>query len=108
MNSNSNTGDSAAVSSLNSAAIAGLDLQVLARCFAQLPDPVLVVNNRQRVVFLNPAAEELLGWTIHPHQHSPLLSEVLETDLERDYDSLEQCLQIKKVLKRFLKSIIIH
>lgn len=100
MHSNSNTGDSSAVSPWNTTAIAGMDLQTLARCFAGLPDPVLVANNRRQVVFLNPAAQDFFGCTVDPEQYAPLLTEILETDLERDYGFVEQCLQSKEVLNR--------
>jgi len=100
MHSDSNIGDAPAVSSRNTTAIAGLDLQALTRCFAGLPDPVLVADSRRRVVFLNPAAEALFGRTVHPEQPSLLLTELLETDLETDYCFVEQCLRDKEALNR--------
>ncbi|MFC1812766.1 PAS domain S-box protein [Thermodesulfobacteriota bacterium] len=100
MHSYSNIGDSPAVSSWNTTAIAGLDLQALSRCFAGLPDPVLVTNSRRRVVFLNPAAEDLFGCTVHPEQSFPHWTEIMETDLETDYCFVEQCLRDKEALNR--------
>ena len=100
MHSDSNIGDAPAVSSRNTTAIAGLDLQALTRCFAGLPDPVLVADSRRRVVFLNPAAEALFGRTVHPEQPSLLLTELLQTDLAEDYYFVEQCLRDKKALNR--------
>lgn len=100
MHSDLNIGDSPAVSSWNTTAIAGLDLQALSRCFAGLPDPVLAADSRRRVVFLNPAAQDLFGCTVHPEKYSPLCTEILKTDLETDYCFVEQCLRNKEALNR--------
>jgi len=45
-------------------AITGLDLNYTSRIFATFPDPVMVVNRQGRVVFMNPAAEDLLGFSL--------------------------------------------
>lgn len=46
------------------AAIAGLDLENPSLIFATFPDPAMVVNGQGRVVSLNPAAEDLLGFSL--------------------------------------------
>ncbi len=100
MHSDSNIGDTPAVSSRNTTAIAGLDLQALTRCFAGLPDPVLVADSRRRVVFMNPAAQDLFGCIVHPEKYTPLCTEILQTDIEKDYCFAEQCLRDKETLNR--------
>jgi PAS domain S-box-containing protein len=100
MHSDSNIGDTPAVSSRNTTAIAGLDLQALTRCFAGLPDPVLVADSRRRVVFMNPAAQDLFGCIVHPEKYTPLCTEILQTDIEKDYCFAEQCLRDKEALNR--------
>ncbi len=100
MHSDSNIDDSPAVKSLKKGIISGQDIQAFSRCFAKLPDPVLVVNSQREVVYLNTAAQDLLGCTVHPEQRLPLCREILETDFGKDYCFVDQCLRGKEVLNR--------
>jgi len=55
---------SQATASGDMATITGLDLEYPSPIFAALPDPVITVNRQGRVVFVNPAAEDLLGFSM--------------------------------------------
>ena len=81
-------------------AIAGLDLKYHSRIFATFPDPVMVVNRQGRVVFLNPAAEDLFGCSVSTGEEYPLCSEILETDVKEHPFSHEQWLRGRVSLNR--------
>lgn len=100
MHSDLNIDDSPAVKSATEGIISEQDIQAFSRCFAKLPDPVLVANSRREVVYLNAAAQDLLGCAVHPEQRLPLSREILETDLGKDYCLIDQFLKDKEVLNR--------
>ena len=70
---------------------AELDLKYFSRFFGTLPDPVVMTDSQQRVVFLNHAAEELLGCSVHPDNHCPPWQEILQIDSEKQQRLVEQC-----------------
>jgi PAS domain S-box-containing protein len=82
------------------AANAKLDLQYLAKFFGTLPDPVVVTNSQQRVVFLNQTAEELFGCSVHPDTHCPPWNEILQIDSEKEERLLERCFTGSEPLNR--------
>ena len=81
-------------------AITGLDLKYPSRIFAAFPDPVMVVNRQGRVVFMNPAAEDLFGCSLRAGEEYPLCSEILETDTKEHPLSNEQWLPGRVPLNR--------
>ena len=52
------------IASQHSTGIAEPELKYLKHCFATFPDLVLVSSGQGRVVFLNLAAEDLLGFSL--------------------------------------------
>ena len=81
-------------------AITGLDLKYPSRIFAAFPDPVMVVNRQGRVVFMNPAAEDLFGCSVGAGEEYPLCSEILQTDMKEHPLSAEQWLRGRVPLNR--------
>ena len=81
-------------------AITGLDLKYPSRIFATFPDPVMVVNRQGRVVFMNPAAEDLFGCSVGAGEEYPLCSEILQTDMKEHPLSAEQWLRGRVPLNR--------
>ena len=79
---------------------AELDLQYLSKFFGTLPDPVVVTNSQQRVVYLNPAAQDLLGCSVHPESHCPPWNEILKIDSEKEQRLVEQCFMGSEPLNR--------
>nr|NIQ90371.1 PAS domain-containing protein [Deltaproteobacteria bacterium] len=67
-----------------------LDLEYYARFFGNSPDPVVVTDSHQRVVFLNSAAENLFGCAVHPESHCPPWQEILEIESEEEQRLLER------------------
>jgi PAS domain S-box-containing protein len=84
----------------NITAGAELDLQYLSKFFGTSPDPVLVTNSQQRVVFLNRAAEELFGCSVHADTHCPPWNEILKVDSEKEQRLVEQCFMGSEPLNR--------
>ena len=82
------------------AANAKLDLQYLAKFFGTLPDPVVVTNSQQQVVFLNQTAEELFGCSVHPDTHCPPWNEILQIDSEKEQRLVERCFTGSEPLNR--------
>jgi two-component system NtrC family sensor kinase len=81
-------------------AITGLDLKYSSRIFATFPDPVMVVNRQGRVVFMNPAAEDLFGCSVGAEEEYPLCSEIVVTDMKEHPLSTEQWLRGRLPLNR--------
>jgi len=81
-------------------AITGMDLKYPSRIFATYPDPVMVVNRQGRVVFMNPAAEDLFGCSPRAGEVYPLYSEILQTNMKEHPFSIEQCLRGRGPLNR--------
>jgi PAS domain S-box-containing protein len=79
---------------------AEFDLQYFSRFFDTLPDPVAVTNSQQRVVFLNHAAEELLGCSVHPDNYCPPWHEILQIESEEEQRLVEQCFTGSETLNR--------
>ena len=79
---------------------AELDLKYFSRFFGTLPDPVVMTDSQQRVVFLNHAAEELLGCSVHPDNHCPPWQEILQIDSEKEKRLVEQCFMGSEPLNR--------
>jgi two-component system NtrC family sensor kinase len=100
MSSDSRIDDSPATSSQNMKRLANLDLRCLRGYFDGLPDAVLVANSQQRVVYLNPAAEDLLGCSVHPETHCPPWNEILQIDSENEQCLVEQCFMGNEPLNR--------
>ena len=100
MSSDLRIDDSPAVPSQNGTATAELDIHSLARCFDRSPDPVVVANSQRRVVYLNSAAEDLLGCSVHSEKHCPLCTEILQTESEEDHCFIDQCFKSKAPLNR--------
>jgi len=92
--------DSPAISSQNMKGLANLDLRSLRVYFDRLPDAVLVANSQQRVVYLNPAAEDLLGCSVHPETDCPPWNEILQIDSEKGQRLVEQCFMGSEPLNR--------
>jgi two-component system NtrC family sensor kinase len=67
------------ITSPNAGEITGLDFQYLSRYFATFPDPVMMVNCRGRVVFLNRAAEDLFGFSLQTEESGPFCREILQS-----------------------------
>jgi PAS domain S-box-containing protein len=71
----------------------GLNLESLRQVFLQFPDPVMVMNGSQRVVYLNDAAEALLGGA-DKTDGAPLWSDLFEArTLEGTFPFVERCLE---------------
>ena len=100
MSSDSKIDDSPAISSQNVTAIAELDLQYLSKFFGTSPDPVVVTNSQQRVVFLNRAAAELFGCSVHPDTHCPPWDEILQIESEKEQRLVERCFTGSEPLNR--------
>ncbi len=100
MSSESSIKESSASGSGKTGSIAGLDLHSLARCFAEFPDPVVVTNSQQRVVFLNCTAEELFGCSVHPNTHCPPWNEILQIESEKEQRLVERCFTGSEPLNR--------
>ena len=100
MSTDSRIDDSPAISSQNMKEIANLDLRSLRIYFDRLPDAVLVANSQQRVVYLNPAAEDLLGCSVHPETDCPPWNEILQIDSEKEKRLVEQCFTKREPLNR--------
>jgi hypothetical protein len=64
MNSNPKITPPAEISSQHPTGTAKPDIKDLKHCFATFADLVLVSNWKERVVFLNLAAEDLLGFSL--------------------------------------------
>jgi PAS domain S-box-containing protein len=92
----------------NEATVAGLDLKSLARFFAGLADPVVVTNSQQRVVFLNFAAEELFGCSVHPDTHCPPWNEIFQIESEKEQRRVERCFTGSEPLNRVPLQLINH
>jgi two-component system NtrC family sensor kinase len=92
--------DTPAISSQDMKGFANLDLRCLRGYFDGLPDAVLVANSQQRVVYLNPAAEDLLGCSIHPESDCPPWNEILQIDSEKEQRLVELCFTGSEPLKR--------
>jgi two-component system NtrC family sensor kinase len=92
--------DSPAISSQNMKGLANFDLRCLIGYFDGLPDAVLVANSQQRVVYLNPAAEDLLGCSVHPETDCPPWNEILQIDSEKEKRLVEQCFTGRQTLNR--------
>jgi len=60
----------------------------------------MVVNRQGRVVFMNPAAEDLFGCSVRAGEEYPLCSEILETNMTEHPFSIEQCLRGRVPLNR--------
>ncbi|UCG12880.1 MAG: PAS domain S-box protein, partial [Deltaproteobacteria bacterium] len=70
---------------------AELDLKYCSRFFGSLPDAVVVTDSQQRVIFLNSAAEELLGCSLHPDNLCSPWQEILQIDSEKEQRVVGQC-----------------
>jgi PAS domain S-box-containing protein len=77
-----------------------LDHRYLSRFFGTLADPVVVTDSQQRVVFLNRAAEDLLGCSVHPDTHCPPWNEILQIDSEKEQRLVERCFTGSEPLNR--------
>ncbi|MBW2579356.1 MAG: PAS domain S-box protein [Deltaproteobacteria bacterium] len=84
----------------NITAGAELDLQYLSKFFGTSPDPVVVTNSQQRVVFLNSTAEELFGCSVHPDTHCPPWNEILQIESEKEQRLVERCFTGSEPLNR--------
>jgi len=84
----------------NITAGAELDLQYLSKFFGTSPDPVVVTNSQQRVVFLNRTAEELFGCSVHPDTHCPPWNEILQIESEKEQRLVERCFTGSEPLNR--------
>jgi len=100
MSSDARTNTPPATASGDMNAITGLDLDYPSRIFATFPDPVMMVNRQGRVVFMNPAAEGLFGFSVRNGEEYPLCSELLETDMKEHPFSIEKWLQGRLPLDR--------
>jgi PAS domain S-box-containing protein len=77
--------------------ITGVDWETIGRCLGMFPDPVLVADSQGRVVFLNPAAEHLLGWSMREEHRFPTSNELLHPETEGEEDwFIKQCLRDKE------------
>ncbi|MEJ2236439.1 MAG: PAS domain S-box protein [Syntrophobacterales bacterium] len=100
MSTDSRIDDTPAISSQDMKGFANLDLRCLRGYFDGLPDAVLVANSQQRVVYLNPAAEDLLGCSVHPETDCPPWNEILQIDSEKEKRLVEQCFTGRQTLNR--------
>jgi two-component system NtrC family sensor kinase len=100
VSSDSRIDDSPAISSQTMKGIANLDLRSLRVYFDGLPDAVLVANSQQRVVYLNPAAEALVGCSVDSETHCPPWHEILQIDSEKQQRLVEQCFTGSEPLNR--------
>ncbi|MBP1725877.1 MAG: sensor signal transduction histidine kinase, partial [Deltaproteobacteria bacterium] len=69
----------------------GLDLPGLSSWLGHFPDPVLIADNRKRIVFLNQAATDLLGCSIDPRGESPPCSDLLRVDMAGEVHCFVDC-----------------
>ena len=90
MNSDGTVNPPQATPSRDTVAITGLDLKHHSLIFAGFPDPVMVINRQGRVVFMNPAAEDLFGCSVRAGEEYPLCSEILKTDMKEHPLSIEK------------------
>jgi PAS domain S-box-containing protein len=78
----------------------GLDLPGLSSWLAHFPDPVLIADNRKRILFLNQAATDLLGCSIDPAGVSPLCADLLQVDMAGDVHCfVDRCLERREHLR---------
>jgi two-component system, NtrC family, sensor kinase len=81
------------------AAAAGLDLPGLSSCLCHFPDPVLIADNRKRIVFLNQAATDLLGCSIDPGGESPLCADLIRVHMAGEMHCfVDRCLERREHL----------
>jgi PAS domain S-box-containing protein len=77
-----------------------LDLKYYSRFFGTSPDPVVVTDSQQRVVFLNSAAKNLFGCAVHPENHCPPWQEILQIESEEEQRLVERCFTGSEPLNR--------
>jgi PAS domain S-box-containing protein len=77
-----------------------LDPKYFSQFFGTLPDPVVVTNSQQRVIFLNCAAEVLFGCSVHPDGHCPPWDEILRIDSVQEKRLVERCFTGSEPLNR--------
>jgi PAS domain S-box-containing protein len=90
-----------ATASADVTAITGLDLKYPSRIFATFPDPVMLVNRQGRVVFLNLAAEDLLGFSLQTDEAGPFCDEILKSEMENESLLLKEFFRGEESLSRF-------
>ena len=100
MPSESRVDDSPTIPPLSLTTIAGLDLKSFMRCFAKFPDPVLLTDGQARLIFMNSAAEDLLGYTVKLEEHRPLCTDILQTESKEENPFFEESLRGKQPLNR--------
>jgi two-component system NtrC family sensor kinase len=89
------------ITSPNAGEIAGLDFQYLSRYFANFPDPVMMLNSRGRVVFLNRAAEGLFGFSLQTGESGPFCREILQSGMDNESLWSEEFFHGEEGLTRF-------
>ena len=77
-----------------------LDFEYYSRFFGTSPDPVVVTDSQQRVVFLNSAAENLFGCSVHSDFPCPPWNEILQIDSEEEQRLVERCFTRGEPLNR--------
>ena len=85
----------------DSSSLTGLDLKYPSRIFTSFPDPVLVVNREGRLVFLNRAAEDVLGFSLQPEEAGPFCREILKSGMEIESSLHEEFFRGEEALSRF-------
>jgi len=69
--------------------------------FTEFPDPVVVADGQRRVVYLNRAAEELLGCSLDQMEDHPLCTEIVRTEMDGEHHCfIDQCLTKEENLNR--------
>ena len=86
---------------LDTTAIGGLDIENLSCLFSEFPDPVIGADNQRMIVFLNHAAEKLLGCSLGQKDSPPTCKEILKTEIGgRRACFVEHCLSHNENLSR--------
>ncbi|MEJ2428511.1 MAG: PAS domain S-box protein [Deltaproteobacteria bacterium] len=101
MNSDARGNTPQATAAGDSSSLTGLDLKYPSRIFASFPDPVMVVNREGRLVFLNPAAEDLLGISLQPEKAGPFCREIFKSEIENESLLHEEFFRGEEALSRF-------
>jgi PAS domain S-box-containing protein len=71
--------------------------------FAEFPDPIVVADKQQRIVYLNLAAEELLGYSLDQREHPPFFADIVEMEEDSSQHCfIDQCLTQKRKVDRMV------
>ncbi len=80
-----------------------LDLHADYTHFAEFPDPIVVADKHRRIVYLNLAAEELLGCSLDVRKHPPFFADIVEMEEDSSQHCfIDQCVNQRRNLDRMV------